>query len=31
MTSAHLGAERLNQLVALPRTQVARIEEAINP
>jgi hypothetical protein len=31
MTSAHLGAERLNQLVALLRTQVARIEEAINP
>lgn len=31
MTSARLGAERLNELLALLRLQVARIEESINP
>lgn len=31
MTSARLGAERLNELLALLRLQVARIEDSINP
>lgn len=31
MTSARLGPERLTELLALLRTQVARIEETINP
>lgn len=31
MTSARLGKERLNELLALLRAQIARIEEAINP
>jgi len=31
MTSARLGSERLKELLELLRTQVARIEESINP